>query len=155
MMDVSNLASGENRVVTLDFDRSIGDYTCKVFLWDKATLSPVCPTYIVNEIEIPGTGKVFFQNVKVVEGSGGKQLEVTVETENFTMPEKTSLMGVLYNSDSSCFETVVFDISGFASGDVSTVTLTFENIVTDYDCKIFLWDMSTLSPLCQSCDVNP
>ncbi len=49
VINVSNLVTGEKRAITFDFENSIPDYTCKVFLWGKNALSPVCPTWVLSE----------------------------------------------------------------------------------------------------------
>ncbi|MBQ6908271.1 MAG: carboxypeptidase regulatory-like domain-containing protein, partial [Clostridia bacterium] len=49
MSEISTLTAGEKIKITLDFEQNIADYTCKIYLWDKETLIPICPLWCVNE----------------------------------------------------------------------------------------------------------
>ncbi|MBR0276937.1 MAG: hypothetical protein IJQ50_00545 [Clostridia bacterium] len=49
MSEISSLSAGEKIKSTLDFEQNIADYTCKIYLWDKETLIPLCPLWCVDK----------------------------------------------------------------------------------------------------------
>ncbi len=93
-------------------------------------------------------GGIRIQNVKTVDGSDGKQLDVTVETHKYAVTEKMLLIGALYDDNGVCVKTYTQEITSLTSDEIRTFTLNFGLNTTDYTCKIYLWDSESLTPYC-------
>ncbi|MBR0278324.1 MAG: hypothetical protein IJQ50_07695, partial [Clostridia bacterium] len=48
MSEIPSLENGKKIKITLEFEQKISDYICKIYLWDKKTLEPLCPPWNLN-----------------------------------------------------------------------------------------------------------
>ena len=51
-IDISNLAAGEQYIDKLDFGCNIQGYACKIFLWEKGSLKPLCPSWKLSGLSL-------------------------------------------------------------------------------------------------------
>ena len=152
MITVSGLTAGKTQTVTVDFGQDIENYTCKLFLWGKNSLMPLCPKYLVCEAPIPENGRIRIKNAQLIDGIG--KIAVTVDNFNCTQPYNIALIGSLEDAAGECVDTRKVTISGLTAGKTQTVILDFGQNIGAYTCKLVLWDMSLLLPLCPRWDIG-
>ena len=51
-IDISNLAAGEQYIDKLDFGCNIQGYVCKIFLWEKNSLMPLCSSLTLSGLSL-------------------------------------------------------------------------------------------------------